>query len=79
MKRTKQLQAVVDKTNEYLRNNKIKDEGNSAFLVVQWALLDTNTYRGFNMYKDKELADGTIISVLAGTDDPNKFDYLQLL
>ena len=78
MKRSKQLQTVVDKTNEYLRNNKIKDEGDPAFMVVNWALLDTHTYHGFNMYKDKELADGTVISVLAGTSDPEKFDYLQL-
>ena len=78
MKRTKQLQTVVDRTNEYLKNNHIKDEGDSAFMVVQWALLDTHTYRGFNMYKDKTLADGTVISVLAGTSDPEKFDYLQL-
>ena len=78
MKRTKQLQHVVDKVNEYLRNNHIKDEGDPAFMIVGWALLDTHTYQGFNMYKDKTLADGTVISVLAGTADPEKFDYLQL-
>lgn len=78
MKRTKQLQTVVDKTNEYLRNNKIKDEGDSAFMVVMWALLETKTYLGFNFFKDKTLEDGTVLSVLAGTSDPEKFDYLQL-
>ena len=78
MKRSKQLQTVVDKTNEYLRNNKIKDEGDSAFMVVQWALLETKTYHGFNFFKDKTLEDGTVLSVLAGTSDPEKFDYLQL-
>lgn len=78
MKRSKQLQTVVDKTNEYLKNNRIKDEGDSAFMVVCWALLETKTYRGFNMFKDKVLSDGTVISVHAGTDDPEKFDYLQL-
>ena len=78
MKRTKQLQAMVDRTNEYLKNNHIKDEGDSAFMVVSQVLLDTHTYKGYNMYKDKTLADGTVFSVLAGTDDPDKFDYLQL-
>lgn len=82
MKRSKQLQTVVDKTNEYLRKNKIKDQGNSAFMVVQWALLETHTYQGFNMYKDVKVKswDGIerTMSILAGTSDPEKFDYLQL-
>ncbi len=83
MKRSKQLQTVVDKTNEYLRNNKIKDEGDSAFMVVMWALLETKTYHGFNYYKDMEVGnwwDGEkrTIPILAGTSDPEKFDYLQL-
>lgn len=82
MKRSKQLQTVVDKVNEYLRNNHIKDEGNEVFSVVQWALLDTETYRGFNHFKEIEITDldGNTqkLSVCAGTDDPEKFDYLQL-
>lgn len=82
MKRTKQLQTVVDKTNEYLRNNKIKDQGDSAFMVVQWALLETHTYQGFNYYKEIETTSWDGIKrkmpILACTDDPEKFDYLQL-
>lgn len=76
MKRTKQLQTVVDETNKYLRNNRIKDEADSAFNMVTWSLLQTKTYHGFNYYKDKTLADGTVISVLAGSD--KDFDYLQI-
>lgn len=82
MKRSKQLQTVVDKTNEYLRKNKIKDQGDSAFMVVQWALLETKTYHGFNYFKEIEATswDGIkrTIPILAGTSDPEKFDYLQL-
>lgn len=82
MKRSKQLQTVVDKTNEYLRKNKIKNEGDSAFMVVMWALLETKTYHGFNYYKDVKVKswDGIerTMSILACTDDPEKFDYLQL-
>ena len=40
-------------------------------LEERWAFIE-------NYFKDKELADGTVISVLAGTSDPEKFDYLQL-
>lgn len=76
MKRCKQLQAVVDKTNEYLRNNKIKDEGDPAFMVVQLALLETKTYHGFNYYSDGKLLDGTVIPILAGSS--TDFEYLQL-
>lgn len=82
MKRSKQLQTVVDKTNEYLRKNNIKDEGDPAFMVVCWALLETKTYHGFNYYKDIEAVswDGIKrkMSILACTSDPEKFDYLQL-
>ena len=77
MKRTKQLQTMVDITNKYLKNNGIKDEGNDAFILIQHILLQTKTYHGYNMYKDK-LIGNEIVSVLAGTSDPEKFDYLQL-
>lgn len=75
MKRSKQLQAVVDLTNEFLRNNKIKDEGNDAFNICQLALLRTNTYHGFNYFKDMEIG-GEMLSVLAGSS--TNFEYLQL-
>ena len=82
MRRSKQLQAVVDKTNEYLRKNHIKEQGNPAFMVVQWALLDTKTYQGFNYFVEREVTnwDGVKhkLPLLAGTSDPDKFDYLQL-
>lgn len=78
MKRAKQMDVLISDINSYLKNNRIKSEANPAFLVVQHSLLQQGLYRGFNYFKDKKLADGHIISVLAGTDDPEKFDYLQL-
>ncbi len=78
MKRTKQLEVVLKEVNSYLKNNKIKDQGDSVFCVMCHALIQAGVYRGFNMYKDEKFADGTVVSVLAGTSDPEKFDYIQL-
>lgn len=75
MKRTKQLQQVVDTTNYYLRRNGIKDEADPAFHIVMCSLLQTKTYKGFNYFKDKQIGD-EVIPVLAGSD--TDFDYLQL-
>lgn len=75
MKRTKQLQQVVDTTNYYLRRNGIKDESDPAFHIVMCSLLQTKTYHGFNYFKDKQIGD-EVIPVLAGSD--TDFDYLQL-
>lgn len=75
MRRTKQLQQVVDTTNYYLRRNGIKDEGDPAFHILMCALLQTKTYKGFNYYKDKKIGN-EVIPVLAGSD--TDFDYLQL-
>ena len=75
MKRTKQLQTVVNNVNDYLRTNKIKDEKDPAFHMLVWSLLQTDTYKGFNYFRDKEI-DGETVSVLAGSSID--FDYLQL-
>lgn len=76
MKRTKQMQTVVDETNRYLRNAQIKDEGDPTFHTVMFALLETGTYRGFNYYKDMQIGD-EVVPVLAGSC--TNFEYLQLL
>ena len=78
MRRAKQMDVLVQDVNRYLKNNRIKDEANPAFHIVSHSLLFQGLYRGFNYYKDKTLEDGTTISVLAGTSDPDKYDYLQL-
>lgn len=76
MRRTKQMQNMIDMVNTYLRRNGIKDEGNDLFLVVTHNLLQQGLYRGFNYYKDKEIG-GDIYPVLAGSDV--NFEYLQIL
>ena len=75
MKRTQQLQVMVDNVNHYLRNNRIKDEGDPAFHITMYTLLDTRTYKGFNYFKDKQIGD-KVIPVLAGSSID--YDYLQL-
>jgi len=78
MKRAKQLEYLIDDVNIYLKNNGIKNEANPVFLIVQHNLIQQGLYKGFNYFKRKEFDDGTVLSVLAGTSDPDKFDYLQL-
>lgn len=75
MKRTKQLESVIKATNEYLRANKIKDEGDPAFNVLHFSLLQMGTYKGFNYFKDLKIGD-TVVPVCAGSS--TDFEYLQL-
>lgn len=68
MKRTKQAQAIVNSVNEYLRNNHIKTESDSVFVVMQHALIKANCYQGFNYFT----TDGR----LSGGEN-EKFDHLR--
>ena len=49
MKRTKQVQAIVDEVNVYLREN-IADEYDVVFEVITDALIKAGAYDGFNYY-----------------------------
>ena len=69
MKRTKQAQAIVNSVNEYLRNNHIKTESDSVFVVMQHALIKANCYQGFNYF--------TAEGYLSGGDN-EKFDHIEL-
>lgn len=68
MKRTKQTQTIVDSVNEYLRNNHVKSQGNSVFVVMSHALINANVYRGFNYFTAKGFLSG---------GDNEKFDHLE--
>lgn len=50
MKMTKQTQNMVKSINQYFQDNKIKSEYNDMFLVVSYALMQANTYKGFNWF-----------------------------
>lgn len=49
-KRTKQVDKMVESVNDYLRGNRIISNCDTVFLVVSGALLDADTYRGFNWF-----------------------------
>ena len=77
MKRSKQLQNMINQVNDYLRSNRVKEEGNDVFLIITHNLLQQGLYQGFNYFKDAKIGD-MVIPVLAGTSDPDKFEYLQI-
>ena len=59
MKRTKQMQLLIDEVNSYLKLNHIKETSNPVFLVVTNNLIHSKIYCGFNMYtKNGKLSGG---------------------
>jgi hypothetical protein len=74
--RTKMVTELVDSVNEYLMKNKIKDESNSLFNWTCRFLLNNKMYEGFNFFKFKE--NSTTEYELAGSYDPNKYDFLRI-
>lgn len=52
MKRTKQIEVLIDDVNYYLRANKIKDQYDATASVVMNSLLQQKLYKGFNWFKN---------------------------
>ena len=77
MRRSKQVEALIADVNDYLRYNEIKDESNPVFSVVADSLLRNKLYMGYNYYRYKYTETGRV-TVLAGSGDPSKFDFLQI-
>ena len=67
MKRSQQMQVMVDTFNAYARNNFIDNESDTTFVIISNGLLSAKCYRGFG-YAFK---DGTL-----GTSD--NCDYIFL-
>lgn len=56
MKRSKQMQVMVDTFNTYAKNNFVSSTSDIAYLVITAGLLQANCYKGFNyMFKDGTL------------------------
>lgn len=70
------MENLITDVNQYLRNNKVKNQGDACFLVVTHSLLQQGLYRGFNYYKDGVIGD-KVIPILAGSSE--NFEYLQVL
>lgn len=68
MKRTKQTQIIVDNVNHYLRQNRVKSQGDPVFVVMSYALIEAKCYQGFNYFT----ADGR----LSGGQN-EQFDHLE--
>lgn len=49
-KMTKQVKAMVEATNEYLRENHVTDIGNSTFSTMSWLLSKAGCYHGYNYF-----------------------------
>lgn len=69
MRRTKQVQEMVNTANNYLRVNHIKDEKNEFVCVFQSCLLHAGTYQGYNAYT----ADGKLSGFNGTTTDYIQF------
>lgn len=72
MRRTKQVQVMVDSVNEYLKRNKIKDQYNDVAMVMMHSLIQANCYGGFNWFRTNEQG----MQVLSGGEE--KAEYIQL-
>ena len=79
MKRTKQLQRIINDANRYFCDNGIKDESNELFVFLTNELLKENCYRGFNIFMYKTLNDGTPYLALAGAKHRDDYDCLQIM
>ena len=78
MRRTKQMQGFIDSANAYFRANNVKETGDPVFCILSYYLLDNDLYAGYNFFKRKKINPGEVVNVLAGSGDPEKFDFLQL-
>jgi len=77
--RTKKAQELVNMANKYFRDFEIKDEHKSdLFWFVCNYLSERKMYRGYNFHVLKFKEDGTEFYPLAGTADPNKYDFIQI-
>lgn len=79
-KRPQYVTDMVKSVNERLRQAKVKDPYNDTLFmwICDW-LMKRGYYQGYNFYIDKynDYA-RKVIPVLAGTADPEKYDYLQI-
>lgn len=86
MKRTKQVQVMVDYVNNMFERNKVISEYDNDFMLMQSLLLTAKCYKGYNWYYYREYTDimgeVTLIPTHTGTSDEEelkKLDaYIQL-
>lgn len=73
-KRTKQVEELVNRANNILKFERVKDPYNdSLFMFLSDFLLDKRMYQGYNFYK----IDENDRLYLAGSCNPEKYDCIQ--
>ena len=79
-KRTKQVILLIDETNSFLKENKVKDINDSLFRFVRDLLVKNRMYNGYNFYKDEEfkLENGDVATKMVLAGSCTDYDYLQL-
>ena len=79
-KRTKQVILLIDETNSFLKENKVKDINDSLFRFVRDLLVKNRMYNGYNFYKDEEvkLENGDLVTKMVLAGSCTDYDYLQL-
>ena len=76
-KRPKYVQEIVDEINEIFYRGKEKDALCDLSCWLSHYLIKKGMYRGYNFYMDKTHTDGKIYKTLAGSADPNVYEYIQ--
>ena len=76
-KRPQYVQEIVDDINEIFYHKKEKNAHCDLAIWLDHYLLKKEMYRGYNFFIDKTQTDGKTYKVLAGSSDPNEYEYIQ--
>lgn len=75
-------QYVIDfvaKVNKHLRNHRITDENDTLFVFAHRYLMDKDMYNGYVFCKSAINKNGEEFSVLAGSCEKGKYEFLEFL
>ena len=76
-KRPQYVQEIVDEINEIFYRKKEKNALCDLAIWLDHYLLKKGMYHGYNFFIDKTHTDGKTYKVLAGSSDPNVYEYIQ--
>ena len=79
MKRTKQLEYIIKRANDYFDMCGITDESDDLFWFLTRVLSEMDCYKGYNMFLRKKLPDGKPYLALAGSKHRDDYDCLQIM
>ena len=76
-KRPQYVQEIVDEINEIFYRKKEKNALCDLAIWLDHYLLKKGMYCGYNFFIDETHTDGKTYKVLAGSSDPNVYEYIQ--